>query len=273
MVIGDGIGIIVDAIVVFVQHVHRGIDEGGLDQSSAGVVVVGFLIEIAHHRGRARGQGVRHGGTAHILVVLVVGIPPTIVLPGIVLGIGLGIIALLVHVGIARKDEGARSHHIGLNAPVIGRTATGKACHLLRVACQRIASNGVRGEVIGPGLVVGEDVVHAVLGSAIGVIQAGVAGIAILALVFRSPHAEDVLGRGRGAHGILIHIAITIAILPIIARGEGNEHVGMIPHEIIRVDRVIGVSPCLRAAPGIGMDASACIIGLLEEIPDIVGQA
>ena len=270
VVVGDGIGVVVDAIVVFVQHVHRGIDEGGFDQGGAGVMIVGFLVEVAHHRGRTRGQGVGHGGAAHVLVVLVVGISPTVVLPGIVLGVRLGIIALLVHVGIARKDEGAWGHHIGLDAAIVGGTTTGKARHLLGVACQGIAGNGVCGEVVGPGLVIGEDVVHAILGCAIGVIQAGVAGVAILALIFRSPYTEDVLGCGRGAHGIFIYVAIAIAILPIIASREGDEHIGMIPHEIIRIDCVIGVCTGLRAAPGVGVDASTRIIGLLEEVPDVI---
>ena len=58
--VGYGKGVIINAIIVFVQQIIGGVDQRGFDQGRTGAVTILFLVEIAHHGGATRHQGGRH---------------------------------------------------------------------------------------------------------------------------------------------------------------------------------------------------------------------
>ena len=92
MNVGNGEIVVVRAIVILVQQFDGGMDQRGLDEGGAGIQIVHLFVEVAPHDCRAAGQGIRHGGAAHVFVSIVQRVTPTVVLPfiGVCTGSGSG---------------------------------------------------------------------------------------------------------------------------------------------------------------------------------------
>ena len=227
-----------------------------------------LLVEVAHHRCAARDQRVGHRGAAEVLELVAQRVSPAVVLEESVLGIGRRVVTLLIQIGVAGEHPRARGHHVGLDPTVVRRPAAREGGHLLGVAGARVALQGLRGELEGPVLPPGEDVVLSAIGRADGALG-GVAGVVGGPVVLARADADHVLGRARGAHRVVVDASVRIFVLAVVARGERHGHVAVAPDERVGVHAVGRVLTRGGAAPRVGVDSGAARVGLLEEVAQV----
>ena len=224
-------------------------DEGGLEQGGGRMrhaQDVGAIL--ANEGGGARRQRGGHAGAAHEAIV----------------GVGVQQTPACVRGGARARGHDVRAgrHEIGLGPAVRRGAPGGERRHALRFAAgaggNQIGGNG-RGAVVEPP--------RAEIGAG------GVAAAARGALAFGGADGQHVLGRARGIQRVGVHHAVEVGVDPRVAGGIGHEHVGMVPDELVGGHRVGVVFAADMAAPAVGMDARAEVVGRLIEIVEIVGES
>ena len=213
--------------------VGRAVDERRLHQSRrrGDALLVG--VELAHQSGGPSDQRGRHAGAAHVLVVSV-HLPPA---------------GLAGDGGAGGDDERAGGDDIGLVAAVFHRPPAAESGHSVGVVGQVVAVDRVGGEVRRPGLPPGD----------------GETG----AVVLRRADGDAVFGGGGAAHRDQIHHPVAVGVHPLVAGGEEDDVVGVVPDVLIHGLRVGGVLAGDVAAPTVGVQFGPVAGGLGEEFVQV----
>src|SRR3712207_3030188 len=98
MVVGDGIIVVVGAVVVLVEHIHGRVYQGGLHQRGACTQGMRLLVVVTDDGRTAGSKRIRHRGAAHVLVGIAERETPAVVLIEPIAGIGRAVVPFLIAV-------------------------------------------------------------------------------------------------------------------------------------------------------------------------------
>ncbi len=241
MHIGDGIVIIIHAVIVFIQQVNGRIYQRRLHQRCTGRMGIRLLVKVTYNSRAASRNGVRHGRAAHIFVLAVIRVTIAIILPGIVLRVWRAIIPLLVQVRIAGKNPTARCNNVWLDTAVIRWPPAGESGHLLGIARAGVIGNGVGRIITRPGCSPGKDVIHTPLCGAVCIAQTGITREIVRAGIFTGAHADDIFSGGRRPHRIAVDDAVAVGISARVACGKGDGHIWIVPDKLVGLCSAVGV--------------------------------
>ena len=161
MVVWNRDVVVIGPVVVLIEQVDRGVDERRLCERATRIDSLSLRVVVPHDCSCSGGDRVAHRCAAHVLVLLVDGVTPSIVLERSVLGIRGAVVSLLVQIGVSRQHPCSWRNHIWLDSSVVRRAAARERSELLRVSSARIRGDRRRRIVVWPCGTIREEIVLA----------------------------------------------------------------------------------------------------------------